>query len=120
MKNKFEKKCKALEKDLKNLMRKYEMDSYYLFFKKNESSDQYKMVIDCTNITMTSMIANILFLDNNFEFARDNIINNALRYINPFRLTKLINENSELVDIPFVPEIHTHEKVFQIQVDECR
>jgi len=89
--------------DLDELIKKHKIDTFWFFGQENDESDEYYVRYEISNYIMMKIISEILFTDKMFEYVRDVIISDVLRYIDPVRVTCRINDDGECEEVPFIP-----------------
>jgi hypothetical protein len=103
--NKKRSECSDLLAELNELMKKYNLNSFFFFGQKNENSSEYYLNYEISNYEMIKIFSKILFHDSKFEMTRDVIISDALRFCDPHRVTGQLNDGGEYEEVPFIPSV---------------
>lgn len=93
-------------KDLNELMQKYRITTFYFY---GENHDGQYERLEFSNLDMMKLLSRILFESKTFEAAREVIISDVLRFIDPMREEKMKNDEGEWVEVPFIPSVFMEE-----------
>ena len=93
-------------KDLDELMQEHRMTTFYFY---GENHDGWYERLEFSNLDMMKLLSRILFESENFEAAREVIISDVLRFIDPMRVEKMKNDEGEWVEVPFIPGVFMEE-----------
>jgi hypothetical protein len=104
--NKKRSECSDLLAELDELMKKYDLNSFFFFGQENEDSNEYYVRYEISNYEMIKIISKILFHDSKFEMTRDVIISDALRFCDPIRVSDKLNDEGEYEEVPFIPSVY--------------
>ncbi|MDX2439399.1 MAG: hypothetical protein QNK40_02510, partial [Desulfobacterales bacterium] len=89
--------------DLDELMKKHQINTFCFFGQEDDESDEYYVRYEISNYIMMRIVSRILFMDQKFDNIRDVIISDVLKYIDPLRVIRKINDEGECEEVPFIP-----------------
>ena len=93
-------------KDLDELMQEHKITTFYFC---GENHDGRYERLEFSNLDIMKLLSRILFESENFEAAREVIISDVLRFIDPTRVKKVKNDEGEWVEVPFIPSVFMEE-----------
>lgn len=93
-------------KDLDELMQEHRITIFYFY---GENHDGLYERLEFSNLDMMKLLSRILFESKTFEAAREVIISDVLRFIDPMRVEKMKNDEGEWVEVPFIPSVFMEE-----------
>lgn len=107
------------KEEFEQLLKKHNITTFYFYGATDDDSKQFENW-NISNLRMLQIISGIIYHYKEFEYVKDVVISDALRYMDPLRVSGTTDDDDNFRSTPFVPMVFFEDEDSNYVCDDCK